>query len=116
MSGAIAAIEAIRLPIVAPTALSPATLSPAATLPTGLPGAATVKSVSFADMLQQGIATTNTKLLDADRMVTAFALDGSMPAHKVTFALEEARLSLELMIQVRNRMIDGFQQIMNMQV
>jgi flagellar hook-basal body complex protein FliE len=101
MSGAVAAIEAIRSQGV---------------LPTALPSALPTSSASFADILQRGIATTNTKLLEAERKVTAFALDDSVPAHQVTFALEEARLSLELMIQVRNRMIDGYQQIMNMQV
>jgi flagellar hook-basal body complex protein FliE len=72
--------------------------------------------VSFEQMLRIGIDTTAAKLSEADRLVTAFAIDDTMPAHKVTFALEEARLSLELMIQIRNKMIDGYQQIMNMQV
>jgi flagellar hook-basal body complex protein FliE len=34
----------------------------------------------------------------------------------VTFALEQARLSTELMMQVRARILDGFQEIMRMQL
>jgi flagellar hook-basal body complex protein FliE len=34
----------------------------------------------------------------------------------VTFALEQARLSLELMLQVRSRLVEGYQQIMGMQL
>ena len=71
---------------------------------------------SFSQILRAGIETTNTKIAEADNLVTAFTLDNDIPAHKVTFALEEARLSLELMVQVRNRLVEGYQQIMNMQV
>jgi flagellar hook-basal body complex protein FliE len=72
--------------------------------------------LSFDQILRQGIDATNTKIATADKLVADFAIDGSIPAHQVTFALEEARLSLELMIQVRNRLVEGYQQIMNMQV
>lgn len=73
-------------------------------------------NLSFEQLLRAGIDITNAKLVEADRLVTAFTLDNDIPAHQVTFALEEARLSLEMMIQVRNRLVEGYQQIMNMQV
>jgi flagellar hook-basal body complex protein FliE len=72
--------------------------------------------VSFQQLLSAGLDATNTKIAEADRLVAAFAVDNDIPAHQVTFALEEARLSLEMMIQVRNRLVEGYQQIMNMQV
>lgn len=85
------------------------------------PGARAVEApqangVSFAQMLRDGVDATSDKLVEADRLVKAFALDDSVPAHQVMFAIEEARLSLEMMIQVRNRLVEGYQQIMNMQV
>lgn len=88
-------------------------LAPVLNVPTS---AMSRPAVSFSQMLRQGVDATNAKLVEADRLVTAFALDGSIPAHQVTFALEEARLSVELMIQVRNRLVEGYQQITNMQV
>lgn len=72
--------------------------------------------ISFMQLLQTGFEVTNAKIGEANRMVAAFAVDNDIPAHQVTFALEEARQSLEMMIQVRNRVIEGYQQIMNMQV
>jgi flagellar hook-basal body complex protein FliE len=70
----------------------------------------------FAQMLSNGIEEVNAKQLDADKMVHAFALDDTIPVHQVTFALEQAQLSLELMLQVRNRLLEGYQQLMNMQL
>lgn len=71
---------------------------------------------SFAEILAQGVETTTSKLVEADRMVAQYAIDGSIPLHQVSYALEEARLSFELMIQVRNRLLEASQQLMNMQV
>jgi flagellar hook-basal body complex protein FliE len=101
MIGAVAAIEAAGLQNILPQMPFKTTAAPA---------------LSFTEIMRTGIDATNSKLAEADRMVTAFATDNSIPAHQVTFALEEARLSLELMLQVRNRMLEAYQQMMNMQV
>jgi flagellar hook-basal body complex protein FliE len=70
---------------------------------------------SFADLLVDGVNQVEAKLQHADAMVSAFALDDSIPVHQVTFALEQARQSVELMVQVRNRLLEGYQQFMSMQ-
>lgn len=72
--------------------------------------------MSFSEMLSKGIEATNTKLVEADRLVAQFAVDDSVPLHQVTYALEQARMSFELMIQVRNRALEATQQLMNMQI
>jgi flagellar hook-basal body complex protein FliE len=102
MTDAILAVHAIALQPITST-----TTTPPSTVP---------HAISFEQMLRNGIETTSSRVADANRLVTAFAVDDSIPAHQVTFALEEARLSLEMMIQVRNKIIEGYQQIMNMQV
>lgn len=73
-------------------------------------------ATSFADMLTQGIEHVQTQVDKADRLSRAFILDDSIPVHQVTFALEQARLSMEMMLQVRGRLLEGFQQLMNMQL
>jgi len=71
---------------------------------------------SFAQVLMNGVQSVDHKVAEADAQVRAFALDDSVPLHQVTFALEDARLSLELMLQVRSRLVEGYQQLMNMQL
>jgi flagellar hook-basal body complex protein FliE len=82
--------------------------------PAGAPLAS--PSVSFSQLLANGIGAVNDKALAADNMVRVFALDDSIPVHQVTYALSQAQLSLELMMQVRNRLVEGYQQLMNMQL
>jgi flagellar hook-basal body complex protein FliE len=71
---------------------------------------------SFAALLSDGIKSMESKVARADGMVKAFALDDSIPVHQVTFALEEARLSVELAMQVRSRLLEGYRELMNMQL
>ena len=70
----------------------------------------------FADILAAGMKQVDAKLSTADSLVRQFALDDSVPVHKVTYALEEARLSVELAMQVRPRLIEGYRELMNMQL
>lgn len=95
---AVSASGAVNLPLLQPT------------------GAGAPSANSFSSLLIHGIDGVNTKALQADEMVRAFVLDDSIPVHQVTFALEQARLSLELMMQVRGRMVEAYQQFMNMQL
>lgn len=73
-------------------------------------------SASFDSILSAGIKSMDARLAKADDLVRQFAVDDSIPVHQVTIALEEARLSVELAMQVRARFIEGYRELMNMQL
>jgi len=100
----IAAIPAVAAALASPDALAAArTAAPPA-------------GASFSQILLDGIEAVNQRVVHADAMVRAFAVDDSVPLHQVTFALEEARLSVELMMQVRARLVESYQRMMEMQL
>lgn len=70
----------------------------------------------FESLLAHGIAAVDAKVAHADAMVAQFAIDDSIPVHHVTVALEEARLSVEFAMQVRARLVEGYKELMNMQL
>ncbi|WP_425999065.1 flagellar hook-basal body complex protein FliE [Caulobacter sp. DWR1-3-2b1] len=107
----IAAIEGVSAALGA-GALAPLGLDPAATVS---PRTA-AQGPSFAQMLLGGLDKVNSDVLAADAAAQAFALDDSIPLHQVTFALEQARLSVELMMQVRARLMEGYQELLRMQL
>lgn len=82
----------------------------------GAPNVAPSASTHFGDMLGEGLSQVEHRIQNADRMVRAFALDSSIPIHDVTIAIEEARLAVELALQVRTRLVEGYREIMNMQL
>jgi len=100
-------LEAVAA-VASPDSLSVRNLLPAVAQPPG--------HSSFSQILMDGIASVNQRVTNADAMVRAFAVDDSIPLHQVTFALEEARLSMELMMQVRARLVESYQRMMEMQL
>lgn len=100
------------------TPVAPVSMMPAA-LPSILPPAVAVEpqaGVSFQSLLSNGFNGMEHRLAMADSMVRRFALGEDIPVHQVTFALEEARLSVELALQVRSRLVEGYRELMNMQL
>ncbi len=71
---------------------------------------------SFAQWLLSRVDKANHDLVHADAMAQAFAVDDSVPVHQVTYALEQARISLEVMLQVRNRLVESYQELFRMQL
>lgn len=106
MSG-IAAIAAIGAAPVETTAMAPARQA-AAPQP--------MAPVDFSTLVSEGLTSMDAKVAHADQMVSRFAIDDSVPLHQVTIALEEARLSVEFAMQVRQRFVEGYRELMNMQL
>ena len=71
---------------------------------------------TFATALTEGVDRVGAALAKADAAIVQAAIDGSQPPHQVMLAIEEARLSFQLALQVRNRLIEGYQELMRMQV
>ena len=76
----------------------------------------TARTQSFSSMIFDGIDNINHKMIEADKLTAAFVLDDSIPPHQVLFALDEARGSFEMLMQVRSRLVEGYQEIMRMQL
>lgn len=89
---------------------------PQAAVPNALAAMPQAAAGDFAGIVSQGLARMDAKVAHADRMVARFAVDDSVPVHQVTIALEEARLSVELAMQVRQRFVEGYRELMNMQL
>lgn len=78
--------------------------------------ALTTGGASFGSILETGLQAVDQKVANADSLVRQFAVDDSVPVHQVTIALEEAKLSVELTMQVRARLVEAYRDLMNMQL
>jgi flagellar hook-basal body complex protein FliE len=70
----------------------------------------------FADWLADGLQAVSTRMGSAQTLATRFALGADLPPHQVVLALEEARLSFQFALQIRNRLLEGYQDLMRMQL
>jgi flagellar hook-basal body complex protein FliE len=71
----------------------------------------------FAQVLQNSIAAVSQTQQQAEAMAANFAA-GNNPEnlHEVMLALQKASLSFQEMVQVRNKLVSAYQDVMNMQV
>ncbi|PCE23729.1 flagellar hook-basal body complex protein FliE [Paraburkholderia acidicola] len=70
----------------------------------------------FGQMVTSGIADVNQQLLASQTGLQELATGSAANLHQVMIGLEESRLSFQLLMQVRNRLLEAYQDVMKMQV
>ena len=83
---------------------------------TGEMAAAQPSSDSFAGMLGKMVSDVNAKQNAAGEAVTALQAGQNVPLHQAVISMEEANVSFQLMVEVRNRLLESYQEIMRMQI
>jgi flagellar hook-basal body complex protein FliE len=71
---------------------------------------------SFADTLKEAVNSVNTMQKTADVKAQELATGKSHDIADVMITAEKADIALKLMVQVRNKIIEAYQDIMKMQV
>jgi len=73
--------------------------------------------LDFAQVLQGSIDKVNQTQQQADQMAEKLAAgDTSQNLHEVMIALQTASVSFQEMVQVRNKLVTAYQDVMNIQV
>ncbi len=72
--------------------------------------------VPFAKLFQEAVAAANDAQARADEATRALALGLTDNLHQVVLAVTQAELTFRLLIEVRNKLIDAYHEIMRMQV
>mgnify|MGYP003591575147 CR=1 FL=1 len=73
--------------------------------------------VDFAQVLQNSIAQVNQTQQQAENLAAKFAAgDNETNLHEVMISLQKANLSFQEMVQVRNKLVTAYNDVMNMQV
>ena len=92
------------------------TLSPSAA-PASLDSLKPVESTnSFGNVLGQFVEDVNTKQAVAGDNVNQMLSGQNVSLHQAMVSMEEASVSFQLMVEVRNKLLDSYQELMRMQV
>src|SRR5690348_8830647 len=71
----------------------------------------------FSTLLRQSIAAVGDSQMEAGRMAASFERgDPGADLGRTMIAVQKADLSLRTMVEVRNKMVDAYKEIMNMPV
>jgi flagellar hook-basal body complex protein FliE len=71
---------------------------------------------SFKDFLVQRIQDVNSMQAAADKAVEKLATGGDVNPAEVLTAVQKADIAFQMMVQVRNKLVDAFNEIKSLQV
>lgn len=71
---------------------------------------------SFSDVLKEKFSEVNDKQIEADVLTQKMIKGDDVSIHEVMLAGEEAKISLQLAVQVRNKLVEAFQEISRTQI
>jgi flagellar hook-basal body complex protein FliE len=87
--------------------------------PAETPGAAKGadgKNQSFGEVLKDSLKQVNSLQQEADASIQSLATGGAASLHDTMLAIQKAELSFKLMMQVRNKIVEAYQEVIRMQV
>lgn len=73
-------------------------------------------SAGFGDWFVRGMQDVNSQLTGSQAELQGLALGEAQNLHQVMIRLEETKLAFQLLVQVRNRLLEAYQEVMRMQV
>ncbi|RDI99319.1 flagellar hook-basal body complex protein FliE [Dyella solisilvae] len=74
------------------------------------------ESPAFMKVLGSEVQELNESLNGADAAARSLAAGDGIPVHDVMIAMEHAHLKLQFAVEVRNRLLDAYQNLTNMQL
>ena len=75
-----------------------------------------VQSSGFGDVLNQFVGEVNEKQLASSQAVNDLLSGKDVPLHQAMIAMQEAGVAFQLMVGVRNKLLQGYQDLMRMQI
>jgi flagellar hook-basal body complex protein FliE len=91
-------------------------INPAGITPEKPEGEKKVGDNAFGSVLKDAITDINKLQNDADKAIAKVQFEDAGSIHEAMIALEKAGISFQVMMQVRNKILDAYQQVMQMQV
>ena len=75
-----------------------------------------VGSANFANVLGDLVNDVAQKQANASGAVTGLLSGQNVSLHQAMISMEEANVSFQMMVEVRNRLLDSYQELMRMQI
>ena len=86
------------------------------TIPSGLSSTTQTQGPGFGKMLEGLVQSVSDKQAAAGQLSQNVLMGDGASLHQSVIAMQEASVSFSLMVQVRNKLVDSYQELMRMQV
>lgn len=82
----------------------------------GVVDGAARSEAGFADAVSNALQSVSDAEHEADAIAEDIATGGDTGVHELMISMAKASLSVDLMVQIRNRAVEAYQEIMRMQI
>ena len=82
----------------------------------GSPSVAGTDQSDFGDMVAKSLQDASSAEFKADDLVKRMAAGEDIRPHEIMIANTKAQLSVELIVQARNKALDAYREVMNLQI
>ncbi|MBE6183865.1 flagellar hook-basal body complex protein FliE [Heyndrickxia ginsengihumi] len=73
-------------------------------------------SNTFSNILKKSIDTVNQQQNTSDQMINKLATGGDVDLYQVLIATQKANITMQTALEIRNKAVEGYQEMMRMQV
>jgi flagellar hook-basal body complex protein FliE len=70
--------------------------------------------LSFQNTLKELVSNVNKQMQESDKLAQDFATGKNNNIHEVMIASEKSGISMRFLLQIRNKLLDAYQEIMRM--
>ena len=70
----------------------------------------------FSDLITNSVSNLNHSLVKSNQAIADLALGKTESTHELVLAMEEAKMPLQIAVEVRNKLVEAYQQITRMQI
>lgn len=99
------------------TAISPIAWTPELSTVASTPLEQTgVSGADFGTLLKSGVTTLSEQTDRASQLLSAYAVGEKVSPHELVMAMEQAKMSMQLAVEVRNRLVDAYQELTRLQI
>ncbi|WP_234978476.1 flagellar hook-basal body complex protein FliE [Bacillus tuaregi] len=71
---------------------------------------------SFSTFLKESIEQVNQAQIESDKLTEKLALGQNVDLHQVMIASQKASISMQMTLEIRNKAVEAYQEMMRMQV
>ena len=107
-------IQPIQMPIPLTQSLPIAPIAPFSV--DAAQNAAEVAPSNFKDLLRKALGDLNASQVGANEAIKSLATGGEENLHDIIISMEKASMTLQYAIQIRNKLLDAYQSVIQMQV
>lgn len=84
--------------------------------PANTESAVTKSSNAFGNMLKDMVNNTNQAQINGDKAVENLQAGNAEHLHEIMISAEEAEISLKMLVQMRNKALTAYEEIMRLQI